>query len=303
MIFLRFTHAIIKNLKICIFISLLLNLTLCAEAQFEVKGRITDSLDRQLDYINVSVFNKDNSMLKATISDSLGNYSIKSIPGGVYNIEFSHINYQEKILQVRVTRDTILDVKLQDRTNDLQTLVVNSKKPVIERKIDRTVFNVQNMVTTAGGNALESLQKIPGVRVRNDLISLVGKSSIKIMVNDKITPLSGEDLLTFLRSIPNENVSKIEIITSPPAKYDAEGNSGLINIITTKAKMDSWNAGINYTYLQSEYGRHSVSGNFNYQKDKLSLTANINYKYGAREKRDSAYFYYPDKFWGTDRKY
>src|SRR5699024_3036204 len=122
-------------------------------------------------------------------------------------------------------------------------------------------------------------------------------------LNDRITPLSGQSLLTFLRSLPSNEIAKIEVITMPPAKYNAEGNSGLINIVLKKNKINSWNAGISTTYMQSKYARNSIAGNFNYRKNKVSLSLNLNYRYGPKEKEDSAFFYYPEKYWGKDRKY
>ncbi|NAW51840.1 hypothetical protein GNY06_10860 [Elizabethkingia argentiflava] len=112
----------------------------------------------------------------------------------------------------------------------IEEVEIIAKKKLIERKIDRLVFNVENSISAAGGDAMQALSLMPGVRVIDEKISVVGKNNVSVMVNDRIIPLSGDDLTNFLKTISSDNIKSIEIITTPPAKYDAEGNGGLINI-------------------------------------------------------------------------
>jgi len=131
----------------------------------------------------------------------------------------------------------------------LQTVTVTAQRPLIERKIDRLVFNVENSVAATGGDALDALKVTPGIQVQNNQIGMIGKSGLAVMINDRILNLSGDDLINYLKSIKSDDIQSIEVITTPPAKYDAEGNSGIINIKLKKAAPNSWSASISGAYM------------------------------------------------------
>ncbi|MER7715324.1 hypothetical protein ABTX83_33080, partial [Streptomyces werraensis] len=119
--------------------------------------------------------------------------------------------------------------------------------------------------------ALDVLSKSPGVNVdQNGIISLKGKNGVTIFVDDKPTYLSGSDLENYLRSLPSSSLDQIELMTNPPAKYDAAGNGGVINIKTKKTKIAGFNGGINLSLNQGELSRSNNSFNFNYRKDRKS---------------------------------
>src|SRR5205085_2108408 len=161
--------------------------------------------------------------------------------------------------------------------------------PLIENKIDRTVVNVDAAPTNAGATALEVLEKSPGISVDNDgNISLKGKQGVIVMVDGKPTYLSSADLVTMLRNMPATALDQIEIMTNPPAKYDASGNSGIINIKTKKSKNEGFNGSFTTSGTLSLYKRNgtlltparsSESLNLNYRKGKFNLFGNINYNY------------------------
>ena len=121
---------------------------------------------------------------------------------------------------------------------------------MIERKVDRLVFNVENSVAATGGNGLDALKLTPRIKVQNDEISMIGKGSVAVLINDRIVPMSGTDLATYLKSLNAEDIKSIEVISNPPAKYSAEGNSGLVNIVFKKSKNDAWNASLRSIYQQ-----------------------------------------------------
>jgi hypothetical protein len=151
----------------------------------------------------------------------------------------------------------------------IQEVEIQAKKKLVERKIDRLVFNVENSISAIGGDALDALKITPGLRVHNDKISMIGKSGMSVMVDDKLIQLSGEDLINYLKTISSDNIKSIEVITTPPAKYDAEGNSGIVNIKLKKTKPNQWSASFKSSYIQSTYPKGSVGGNFNYKKNKF----------------------------------
>jgi outer membrane receptor protein involved in Fe transport len=162
---------------------------------------------------------------------------------------------------------------------------------------------VENSISAAGGDALDALKVTPGLRVQNDQISMIGKSGMAVMIDDRILQLSGDDLINYLKSIPSDNIKSIEVITTPPAKYDAEGNSGIVNIVLKKAKSDSWSAALTSTYTQSKYASFNESASFKFNKNKFSAYANVFHNDGLYYYRtENQKIYYSDKFYDSYSK-
>lgn len=113
----------------------------------------------------------------------------------------------------------------------IQTIELKANKKLVERKIDRLVFNVENSVSATGGDAIDALKVTPGIKVQNDKVSIIGKGNILVLINDRPTHLSGDDLISYLKALKSDEIKKIEVITNPSSKYTAEGNSGVLNII------------------------------------------------------------------------
>ncbi|WP_291066499.1 outer membrane beta-barrel family protein, partial [Empedobacter sp. UBA5036] len=172
------------------------------------------------------------------------------------------------------------------------------------RKIDRTIYNVENSISTIGGDALDALKMTPRINVKNDQISMIGKSGMSVMVDDKLIQVSGDDLINLLKSIPSDNIKSIEVITTPPAKYDAEGNSGIVNIKLKKTRINQWNSSLRSSYTQSTYPKGAFGGSFEYQKNKLSLYSDINYINGSNAPIENTKTYYSDGLWneGSTRR-
>jgi len=179
----------------------------------------------------------------------------------------------------------------------IQEVEVVGKRKLIERKIDRLVFNVENSITAIGGDALDALRTTPGVRIQNDQISMVGKSGMSVMIDDRMILLTGDDLVNFLRTIKSDNIKSIEVITSPPAKYDAEGNSGIINIKLKKAKEDSWSNTIRTTAKQATYSSFSAGNNFTYQKNKLDILLDVSASKDQNIYTNDINYFYPTERW------
>ncbi|WP_336732657.1 outer membrane beta-barrel family protein [Chryseobacterium sp. VD8] len=188
----------------------------------------------------------------------------------------------------------------------IEHIEIVTKKKLVERKIDRLVFNVENSISATGGDALDALKVTPGIRVLNDKISMIGKSGMIVMVDDKVIKLSGDDLIGFLKTIPSDNIKSIEVITVPPAKYEAQGNSGIINIKLNKVKQNSWNSSVRSTYTQTTYPAGTLGGNFNYNKDKISVESDLGYTNGSVAPSYKTTFFYPSQVWNevnTNRNY
>src|SRR5690606_9578002 len=119
-----------------------------------------------------------------------------------------------------------------------------------------------------GGNAMDALKASPRVNVQNDVVSMTGKGQLKVMINDKILLLSGKDFSDYLKTLKTEDLERIEIITNPPAKYSAEGDSGLINIVTKQAELDTWNVSLRSGYKQATHGTGNERGSSKIKKGK-----------------------------------
>lgn len=239
---------------------------------------------------------------KATKTDSLGKFRFINLEKGSYLLSFSAVDFKTVQTSIVLNTDTAIVIKLNKIAVDLKEVTVNSKRALIEKKIDRTVFNVDRSVAAIGTDALELMAKVPGIRVVNDRVSLVGKAGVSIMINDKLTPLSEDDLASYLKSIPSDHIAKIEIITNPSAKYDAQGNNGLINIILKKNIAEGFKGSVNMGFTQATHPTVSGGGNLSFRKDKVTLFTNFNLRKGSTVPFEQSSIFYPVQTWNVANK-
>ncbi|HET7898003.1 MAG TPA: outer membrane beta-barrel protein, partial [Flavisolibacter sp.] len=165
----------------------------------------------------------------------------------------------------------------------MMDVTVTAKRPLIEQRIDRTILNVDAAITNVGASALEVLEKAPGVSVdREGNISLKGKEGVLVIVDGRPTQLSGADLANFLRNLNASQMDQIEIMTNPPARYDAAGTAGIINIKTKKVIKAGINGSANVAYSQGRYPKTTEGFNFNYREGKVNLFTNLSHNYMKR---------------------
>ncbi len=226
---------------------------------------------------------KDSSFVKAAICDSLGMFEFDQVPFGQYIVSVTHIGYQKYFttsfeLNTGQPLLTLAAIQLIKITGSLDEVTVVGKKPFVQKKIDRVVVNPDALISNAGVTALEVLEKSPGVLVDvNGIISLKGKTGVVVFIDDKPSYLAPADLANFLRSIPSGNIESIELMTNPPAKYDAAGNAGVINIRLKKTQAKGFNGGINLGYGQGTYARTNNSFTFNYKINKFNFFSNLSW--------------------------
>lgn len=271
------------------------------KAQFKVFGKTKSAKNEPIEHISVKLYDFNNKSIY-TQSDSLGNYTFPNLPAGNYNILFSAINYLSQQNSFQLKGDTSIHVQLKENAQALADVQINSKRPLLEKRIDRTIFNLENSVTAIGTDALELLAKVPGVRVVNDHVSLVGKGGVNVMVNDKLIQLSQDDLSNYLKSILYDQISKIEVITNPPAKYDAQGNNGLINIVLKKTTAEGFKGSINTVFTQASHPTASMGGNVSYRKDKIAVNSTFNIRKGSIVPFEQSTIFYPSQSWNVINK-
>ncbi len=249
-----------------------------------ISGKITDALQKPLEGATVVLRAvKDSSVIRTTLSADNGSFSLDRIKTGEYKMMITLTGFakytSETITLSSESPSLVLPtITLTIQANQLQNVTVTSQKPMVERKIDRTVVNVDAMLSSAGSNVLEVLEKSPGVLVdQNGAISLKGKSGVLVLIDDKPTYMSGADLESLLRSMPASTIDQIELMTNPPAKYDAAGGAGVINIRTKRTRVKGFNGSVNTAYIQGRYAKTNNSANFNYRNNKFNSFANLSY--------------------------
>jgi hypothetical protein len=247
----------------------------------KVEGIIVDDQNQPLATASVYCIGVDSEdPIKTTLTDERGHFEFELNKPLTFRLLVQALGFEKKIsttLQWEGATVQVPVISLQKTTTTLQEVsVVGKKKAFVEQKIDRIVVNPDVLISNAGLTALEVLEKAPGVRVdMNGIISLKGKQGILVYVDDKPTYLSEADLASFLRSMPSSSIETIEVISNPPARYEAAGNSGIINIRTKKNKSKGFNGGVNLAYGQGTYARTNNSINFNYHLEKWNFFSNV----------------------------
>lgn len=233
---------------------------------------------------------KDSVLAVNAMADSAGRYLLKAVSPGQYRLLVTLIGFAEQSVPLTIQTEsvTVPAIVLQPLEKQLQEVTVTAQKNFIEQKTDRTVVNVGAMISNTGANALEVLEKSPGIIVdENGNITFKGKTGVIVMIDDKPTYLSGDNLVSYLRSLPASQLDQIELMSTPPAKYDAAGNSGVINIKTKKLKTRGFNgstaasAGVN----NAGYWRTLESVSLNYRQNKWNLFTNIGYGFQNNYRR------------------
>ena len=231
---------------------------------------------------------KDSVAVKFSVADKAGVYVFENIADGKYLLSATIVGHQKawsKIIEV-IPQQQVVQVpaiSLIPVSKNLADVTVTAKRPLIEQRIDRTIVNVDASITNIGTSALDVLEKSPGVSVdRDGNISLKGKEGVLVMVDGRPTQLSGADLANLLRSMNSNQLDQIEIMTNPPARYDAAGTSGIINIKTKKAITAGFNGSANLAYSQGKYPKTNEGFNFNYRNAKVNLYSNVSHNYQKR---------------------
>jgi hypothetical protein len=257
-------------------------------AQNDLRGKITVVVkdDKNLSLENATVEllrQKDSALVKAMITDQAGKVEFEKIRFDTYFLKITMISFHPKYTSAFSMDQATLqlpEIVLQKRTGEMKEIVVSAKKPFIQKLTDRIVVNVDNSIVNAGSSAFDVLERSPGVLIDpNDNISLRGRAGVIIMIDGKITPMTGADLVNMLRSLPSNSIESIHIITNPSAKYDAAGNSGIIDIRMKKDQRMGANGTLTAGYGQGVYPKTNAGITFNYRNKKLNLFGNYNYAY------------------------
>ena len=249
-----------------------------------VSGHVIDGNAKTIEAATITLLrSKDSSVAKITAADKSGNYVFEDVTEGKYMVSISAIGHTKGFsetfsLSAEKLNINLKTIELVPASKTIGEVIVTAKRPLIEQKIDRTVVNVEAAVTNVGTSALEVLEKSPGISVDKDgNISLKGKQGVKVYIDGRPSFLGGTDLANYLRNLSSNQLDQIEIMTNPPAKYDASGNSGIINIKTKKTNQVGYTGSFSSTWSQGRYPKVSESFNFNYRKNKVNFFTTLGY--------------------------
>ena len=235
----------------------------------------------------------DSTILKSAATNERGKFQFSNTPNGIYHLIVTAIG-QKKFTSAALTIDSVHNnillpvlIMLSAKKTELAEVVVKARRPLIVQEIDKTVVNVESLITSATSNALEVLEKTPGVTVTsNGDISLNGRSGILVLIDGRSTYMSGQDLAVYLKSLPGALLEKIELMDNPPARYDAAGNA-IINIRLKKNRAGGFTGNISTGYTQGKYNRNNNALNLNYNYKKINLFSNIGYNYEKNYNKDN----------------
>lgn len=249
-----------------------------AFSQIKLTGKILNQNHKPIEFAEVLLLNKDSVAIKSELSDEKGFFSLDTKQGNyIFQIKQSkEITYTKNI---EVSNNLDLGTIKTESTTNLQEVVIQGKKKLIERKVDRIVYNVSNDIFNKGSNLMDALHRAPRLNVEQDKISIIGKEgNVKIMIDGRLQNLSDEALKAKLKGLRTEQIAKVEIIPTPPARYSAEGNSGMINIILKKDENLGLQGSAN-TDVGVQFGKVSPAQgiNLNYKMKKLDATVNFSH--------------------------
>ncbi|WP_316803957.1 outer membrane beta-barrel family protein [Pedobacter nototheniae] len=266
-------------LKLSFSITLMFCLQIARAQTIKVSGSVTDQNKKALSYASVSLIHlPDSAVINLRATGENGTYEFKA-KAGKYLIKALTVGYQKNqtpAFEITGSDINVPAIALTEISQQLKEITIASKMPVISQKADRVIVNVEQM-NTAGDNALEVLSRAPGVRLdKDDNIILKGKRGINVMIDGKMSYMSGAELTTYLKSLPATVLSKIELISNPPASMDAAGTAGVINIKLKRNTMQGFNGSMNLGGGYGKYEKVYGGTNLNYNIGKVSTYVRLN---------------------------
>lgn len=274
-------------MKIYQLLILLLLQTTGLNAQ-KISGYIRDKKNQPVPGTTVILYQiKDSSVVKINACNNQGYYQFTTIAAGSYFIATSTIGYKNANSGIFNFNGSELDIGtiiIEKQTAQLDEVVVTVKKPMIEVKADKTIFNVESSINAVGNDALDLLRKSPGVVIdREDNIIMSGKSGVNIYIDGKPSPLSGDALSAYLRSLPSSSIDAIELISNPSSKFDAAGNAGIINFKLKKVTTSGTNIAINAGFSYGVYAKYVNGFSINNRRKHFNFFGNYNYNNATNE--------------------
>ncbi len=232
----------------------------------------------------VSLMKIDSSIISIEVTDAAGKASFTNLAAGHYIIRVTNIGYQisfSKAIDLSIEKLSEQKINLQNEAATLKDVAVVAKKPAVQFLPDKTVVNVEASITSAGGTVMDVLEKSPGITIgRDGAIIMKGKPQVMVLIDGKQTQLSGTELQAYLSGLPASQMSTIELIDNPGAKYDAAGNAGIINIRSKSIRQKGFNGSASTSIGQGFFTKNNNSINLNVRSGKVNLFVNYGNRFG-----------------------
>ncbi|WDF77668.1 outer membrane beta-barrel family protein [Mucilaginibacter sp. KACC 22773] len=262
------------------------------QTSYEISGHLVDIKHNPIEFATISIRKPDDTkIIQSVVSAADGSFKLSVKNKGEYIADIKSIGLDGISVSVIVGDKTSVqlpEITLNATTKVLQEVNVIAKKPIIELRSDRMLFNVGNSINGVGEDALQVLKRAPGVSVSNsDIVSLKGNSGVQIMINGRSTYLGGGDLASVLKNIPAANIDQIEIISNPSSKFDAAGTAGIINIKLKKNKNFGFNGTLNLNGTQGYTSKFNGGIDGNYRSEKLNVYGSYSYDDGIYKTKTS----------------
>lgn len=258
-------------------------------AQHTIQGKLVTETNEPIAFANVILLNAEDStsVYKGTISEDNGEFLLEEIASNDYLLKVSFVGYEEYLQQISVNSDKkIRKITLKEGASNLEEVTINARKPKITRSIDRITFDVENS-TLSSGSSWDILRQTPGVIMAQGQLQ-VRNSSVTVYINDRKVQLTADELQTLLQSYSAENIKSIEVITNPPARYEAEGGA-ILNINTTSAISPGYKGSLEGAYTQGIVPKYQFGTSHYWKGDKLNVFANYTFSPRKEIKRDDSY--------------
>ncbi|PZU22536.1 MAG: TonB-dependent receptor, partial [Chryseobacterium sp.] len=214
--------------------------------QQRIEGTVSNAEQKKLSFVTVEVYDSQNKLVKTLNTDTNGIFILEGISANPIKIRVKNSEYKYFEKSFDTEKQQIIDIVLKSNHKDIEEVTVTKKKPLVKRKVDRLEFNVENS-NISSLNAWEILKKTPNVAINNDVLSVKGSTGILVTINDKKIMLTGDELKNLLENTQGDEVKSVEVITNPPAKYEAQG-SAVLNIVMKKNKIEGYRGVISSKY-------------------------------------------------------
>lgn len=291
--------------KVMVWMALASMATFLSAQTYRLSGCVQDENRQPVEVANVLLKQaKDSAYITGMLTDTQGCFSFDQ-PLGEYLLHITLIGSEDLYVPVVLQGNkNVGELTLKSSSALLDEVTVTAARPVIKRLVDRVVFDAHNTIASAGGSALDLLREVPGLQVGQNSIGIIGKGGIRVYINDRETKLSGDELIDYLRSYDASQILKVEVITTPPSKYDAAGNAGIINIRLKSRPKDYVGGTASASYSAGEKDNYGYGGvSLNLSKGRVSSFLNGGTTQGNYETREKNYRYFPQNTWNSRADY
>lgn len=240
-----------------------------------IKGKITGSGNAIAAATVSLLYAADSSWIKSELTDDNGVFTLNSIALGKFIVSVSSVGYKtiNRAVEIDDSRVLHVDFELQKVSTSLNEVAVTAKKPFIEMRLGKTIVNVEGSAGVVGANLLDLMRRLPGVTVdQKGNISMQGKDGVLVLIDDRPSYMTGDDLAEYLKTISAEDAAQVELITQPGSRFEAEGNAGIINFKIKRNRRQGWNGDVSAKYGQGVYALRSENFRLNYKKNKLNFS-------------------------------